>query len=142
MAGALAAAAVLTTGCVVASPDSDTYADAASLGLGTAASDVATVETMLRLLDAGKISRPFVVAQLRYNEKSLSQASQDLGSLNPPPDQDTLAKDASEVFDDAEGAVEDARVAVHRRKTSDYVGLADNLADVAARIEQLEKGAS
>jgi hypothetical protein len=142
LASALATAAVLTSGCVVASPDSDTYGDAAASTLGTAASEVATIETMLRLLDEGKISRPVVVTQLRYSEKSLGRATQSLGSLNPPRDRDTLAQQAGQLLDEAAGHVQDARVAIHRGRTGDYTELADDLDGLARELQDLETSAS
>lgn len=134
--------ALTTSGCVVASPDADTYADAAASTLGTAASEVATVEDLLRLLESHKIFSPTVVAQLRYSEDTLAKASQSFGSLNPPPSQDKLNQEVSQLLDDAESLLGDARVAVHRDEKASYSGIADDLRSLATQLQDLEKSAS
>ena len=141
-AGAGAAAllcAALLSGCVVASPDDDTYRDASVSTLGTAASEVATVETLVTLLEDGRIPRPAVVAQLRYSEKSLGSTSQGFTTHNPPSGAHDLEHEVGDLLDEAEGTVADTRIAVHAEATSDYARLAQDLADLARRIEDLEK---
>ena len=137
-AAVLMCLAVLS-GCVVASPDDDTYRDAASSTLGTAASEVSTVETLVMLLDDGRIPRPAVVAQLRYSEKSLGSTSQGFTGLNPPSGAHDLDHEVDDLLDEAEGTVADTRVAVHAEATSDYARLAHDLSDLVRRIEDLEK---
>ena len=139
---ALASALLLTSGCVVASPDADTYGDAAASTLGTAVSEVATVKTLLQLLVAGDIQRPAVVAQLRYSEESLSRSAQGLGSLNPPPEQDMLSEEAGRLLDEAESLLQRARIAIHRHEDAQYPGIADDLDALGTELEVLEKSAS
>lgn len=132
----------LVSGCVVASPDADTYEDAAATALASAGSEVATVEKMVSLLEDGKITRPAVVAQLRYSEKGLAQAAQGFSDLNTPVGQDGLADDAGAVLDDAETALSDTRLAVHRDEEADYPVLAAQLRDVGRRLTALEESVS
>lgn len=139
---ALASALLITSGCVVASPDADTYGDAAAASLGTAVSEVATVRTLLELLVSGDIQRPAVVTQLRYSEDALAAASQGFSSLNPPVEKDKLSEQTGRVLDEAETVVQDARVAVHRGEKADYRQIAQDLDDVGARLEKLEASAS
>lgn len=138
----LVALLLLSSGCVVASPDADTYGDAAASTLGTAVSEVATVRTLLELLDSGDIQRPAVVAQLRYSEDALSRAAQGFESLNPPPEQDVLSDETGRLLDEAESALRDARVAIHRSSKADYPKIAKDLDDLGARLEKLETSAS
>lgn len=139
---ALVGVMLLTSGCVVASPDPDTYGDAAASTLGTAISEVATVQTLLDLLDAGDIQRPPVVVQLRDSEEALSRAAQGLGSLNPPTARDQLAEQSGELLDEAESLLQDARIAVHRGEKSDYPGISAQLDVLHTELEALEKRAS
>ena len=139
---ALASALLLTSGCVVASPDADTYGDAAASTLGTAVSEVATVRTLLELLDSGDIQRSAVVTQLRHSEDALAAASQGFGSLNPPVQKDLLNEEAGRLLDEAESLLQDARVAVHRGDKADYRQIATDLDDLGAMLEKLEAGAS
>lgn len=139
---ALAGAVLLMSGCVVASPDTDTYADAAASTLGAAASEVATVKTLLELLDAGDIQRPAVVTQLRYSEETLAHSSQGLSALNPPPELDMLAEQAGGLLDEAETLLQDARIAVHRHQEADYPQLAADLDALGTELEDLETSTS
>lgn len=138
--GALLAVVILavSSGCVVASPDADTYQDAAASSIGTAASEVATVQMLLDLLDRDRITSSAVVAQLRYSEKNLAKAAQGLTGLNPPPSQDGISTKAGDLFDKAESLVEDARVAVHRSETSDYPRIAGELKALGSDLQALE----
>jgi len=139
---AFAGLLLLTSGCVVASPDDDTYGDAAASTLGTAVSEVATVKTLLDLLVSGDIQRPAVVAQLRYSEEALGRASQSFGSLNPPPESDGLEEEAGQLLEDAEALLQDARIAIHRHKSADYAEIASELDALHTQLEDLEKRAS
>jgi len=139
---AIAIALSTLSGCVVASPDADTYGDAAASTLGTAVSEVATVRTLLELLDSGDIQRPAVVTQLRYSEKSLSQASQSFGSLNPPPAGDRISDEAGPLLDRAEALLQDARIAVHRDDKAKYRTIAKDMDSLETQLEHLEASAS
>ena len=142
MAAIVIGALLALSGCVVASPDADTYGDATASTLGTAASEVATVKTLLTLLDSHKIPRPAVVTQLRYSEENLAKASQGFGSLNPPPEHDELERRAGRLLDDAGSLLQGARVAVHRHDTAEYAGIADDLEALAQQLQDLETSAS
>jgi cytochrome c556 len=142
--GALVAVLILaiSSGCVVASPDADTYRDAAASNLGTAASEVATVQMMLELLDKHRITTSAVVAQLRYSEKNLATAAQGLTGLNPPASEDAVSTKAGKLFDQAESLVDEARVAVHRSKTTDYPQIAKALKTLGSDLQDLESSVS
>jgi hypothetical protein len=133
---------LILSGCVVASPDTDTYDDAAATTLGTAGSEVSTVEKLLTLLDEDKIMRPTVVAQLRYSETNLSGASDDFDSLNPPTSADPLQKRVSDLLSKAEDSVQEARIAVHRDQRSRYTSIAKNLSSLADTMNRVEKSVS
>jgi hypothetical protein len=132
----------VSSGCVVASPDTDTYEDAAASSLGAAASEVATVQMLLDLLDRHRITSSAVVAQLRYSEKNLAKAAQGLTGLNPPPSEDGISTKAGDLFDQAETLVEDARLAVHRSETTQYASIARSLAALGKDLQTLEGKAS
>jgi hypothetical protein len=66
---------VLGSGWVPASPDVDTYDDKARLTLGSAVSEVRTIETILRTLHEDRMFRPTAIAQLRYSQSALDTAT-------------------------------------------------------------------
>lgn len=136
---ALAVAVALCSGCVVASPDDDTFGDAAVSTLGTAASEVGTIGSMLDLLDDDRITRPVVVSQLRHSEASLDQAAAGFEALNPPPGTDALAQEAGDLLDRSADALQDARQAVRRRQISDYAVIARDLRAVADDLQALQR---
>lgn len=142
--GAAAAVSMLVlllvplTGCVPASPDTDTYRDAAAQTLGTAVSEVATVEKLLRLLADGDMLRPFAVTQLRYSEDGLEKSTSWFSGLNPPVGSDPLDRRAGRLLEDAGDLVADARVAVHRDQPGRYPTIADDLAKLGTKLERLE----
>lgn len=138
----LATALLLTSGCVVASPDADTYEDAAASTLGTTISEVATVQKLIELLHDGDIPRPAVVAQLRHSEEGVSRVAAGFGSLNPPREQDLLSEQAAQLLDEAESMLQRARVAVHRSSTGEYQQIAQDLGTLATQLEELEASAS
>ena len=135
---ALVLALVLGGGCVPASPDPDTYRDAAAQTLGTAVSELATVEEMLRLLVADKIMRPAAVTQLRYSEDGLEKSTQWFTGLNPPTGSDGFGKRLGTLLQDGGDLLADARVAVHRGEESRYTRIADDLKKLGDRLDKIE----
>ena len=135
---ALVLALGLGGGCVPASPDPDTYRDAAAQTLGTAVSELATVEEMLRLLVADKIMRPAAVTQLRYSEDGLEKSTQWFTGLNPPTGSDGFGKRLGTLLQDGGDLLADARVAVHRGEESRYTRIADDLKKLGDRLDKIE----
>lgn len=136
---AAAVLAALLTGCVPASPDTDTYDDKVRLTLGSAVGEVRTVERLLQTLHEDRMLRPTAVAQLRYGEDSLGTATKALTELNPPPGRDRLADRADTLLTDADDAMAAARLAVERSQVDAYPRLARDLERVAVAMEQVEE---
>ena len=137
-APATAALAALLAGCVPASPDTDTYDDKAAQTLGSAVSDVRTVQRLLETSYDGRMLRPTAIAQLRYSEDALDTATKAFTELNPPPQRDRLNTRVSTLLGDAGDLLAEARVAVERRNRPDYPGLAKDLDALAADLEKVE----
>lgn len=128
----------MASGCVVASPDADTYEDAAASSVGSVAGEVATVQLLLDLLDRHRITDAAVVTQLRYSEKNLAAAAQGLTGLNPPAEEDPVSSKAGDLFEQAENLVESARIAVHRENTAQYATIASSLKALGTKLQKLE----
>ena len=126
------------TGCVPQSPDTDTYRDAAAQTLGTAVSEVATVEQILRLLGEGDMLRPVAVTQLRYSEDGLEKSTSWFTGLNPPTGSDLLEQRTGTLLQRAGDLVAEARVAVHRDAAGRYPGIAARLASLGSKLDKLE----
>jgi len=131
-------ASVLVGGCVPASPDHDTYQDAAGQTLETAVSEVTTVATLLRLLERDKLPRPAAVAQLRYSQQGLDQSSGWFTGLTPPPGADGLADQVGTALDDAADLISLSRTAVHRNQPGQYLRLAERLDSLGNTLERQE----
>jgi len=134
----LVALVPVSTGCVVASPDTDTYDDAARQTVDTAISEATTVETLLHLLVDDRIPRPAVVAQLRYSEQGLDHASSWFTGLNQPVGSDPTAARLGALLQDAGDLVGDARVAVHRDQEGQYADIAGALHRSVGRLQDAE----
>ena len=143
VAAAQALAAVALSGavlarCVPASPDADTYDDSAAQTVGSAISDVRTVQRLLETLSDDRMLRPVAVAELRYSEERLGKVTQAFTELNPPPQRDRLAQQLSTLLEDGGDLLAESRVAVHRHETGEYSSLATDLERLAADMEELE----
>lgn len=131
-----------SAGCVVASPDANTYRDAAAQTSEGAISDLATVEQLLRLLHRDGVPRPAAVSELRTSEASLAKSSDWFTSLNPPAGSEPVAVHLADLLETASGLVDQSRLAVHRHATDEYLPLAARLAALTNRLERLDAGLS
>ena len=130
---------LVVAACTPASPDVDTYEQRVSLTLGTAVSDVATVERVLRLLDRGELFAPTAVTQIRNSEDGLGTAATALEEVNPPPPSDALSERCGNLLDQAEDLLQEARIKVKRGEAAVYADLAAKLAALGDELERLEK---
>jgi len=135
-------AIVLSSACVPASPDENTYEQKTSTTLGAAVSELATTAINLEQLAQGRIFRPAVLTQLRYSEDNLGTATKSLTELNPPVAADRLHRRSVTLLGDAEDLLATSRIAVHRRQQGRYVDLVGELRSLADDLEALEKQAS
>jgi hypothetical protein len=130
-------AVALASGCST-SPNASDYREQASLTLGTAVSEVATLRHVMAELAEGDTFRQSALTQLRYSEKSLGSATQSFGSLNPSPSTDRVQQASSRLLGDAEELLTEVRIAVHRRRTDTYPELVDDLSKMGTQLEDLE----
>ena len=137
VAGAVAAAALLA-GCVPMTPDADTYDDKAYQTLGSAISDVTTVQRIVQTSKDGRMLGPTATAQLRYSEDGLDTATKAFTELTPPPSRDRLDHRVSTLLGQAGDLLAEARVALERDSVSEYAGLVKNLGKLATELEKLE----
>jgi len=134
----LGAVVALGAGCVPASPDANTYRDAASQSIGTAVSELATIEEMLRLLASDDIMRPAVVTQLRYSEDGLEKSTQWFTGLNPPTGSDGFGKRVGTLLQRGGNLLTEARIAVHRGQVDRYTRIADDLKTLGDHLDKVE----
>jgi hypothetical protein len=127
------------TGCVPASPDADTYEDKAVLTLGSALSEVATVQLTLEQLDKETIFRAAALTTLRYSEDNLGTAAKSFTELNPPPIDGRLYERCNSVLGDAEDLLAEVRIAVERGRVGQYLSLLRQLQKLSDRLDRMEK---
>jgi hypothetical protein len=130
---------LLLSGCVPASPDEDTYKGKASLTLGSASSEVSTVQHILELLDAHRIFRPTAITQMRDSQSSLDTNTGAFNEINPPPALDGLYQHTNTLLSDSMDTIRAARLAIERHEAGRYSALAHKLGRLADRIDALEK---
>jgi hypothetical protein len=134
----LGAVVPLTGGCVVASPDTNTYDDAARQAVRSVISESTTVEKLLCLLIDDDIPRSPVVAQLRYSEQGLLGATSWFTGLDQPVGSDATAARLGMLMQDAGDLVVNARIAIHRNQESQYADIAQALDRVVRDLQRAE----
>jgi hypothetical protein len=136
------ALAVLLGGCVPADPDDDTYLGKVSVTLGAALSEVATVRTVLEMLQDGKMFRSTAIVQVRESQSSLDTNAGAFNEINPPPDLDPIYTETNSLLSNATDSVEAARLAIHRHQVGSYSPVAEHLGEIADKLDALEARAS
>ena len=136
---ALVASLSTASACVPASPSPATYEDKAATTLGSAVSEVSTVQLTLRQLDRGATFRPTTLTVLRSSEDSLDTATTAFTELNPPPVDDRLHARTTRVLGDAQDLLARARIAVVRDRPQEYPSLLDDLDRLHRRLDTFEK---
>ncbi len=130
LAGALLVLA-LCSGCVVASPDTDTFRDATATAVEAGLSETATAHEVTRLLDHGDVPHPVAVTLLRDAEEALGAAAASYAALNAPAGQDALQQSVTDVLDDAGDAIHAARAALHRGDDAGVAAEGERLGELA-----------
>jgi hypothetical protein len=127
-------AAVSLGGCVTPATGSDSYRDKAVTSVRAATSEVGTSLLTVRLLRHHRIMQPYADETITANETALGSISAAFGSVQPPPEDDGVRSDVSDVLSAAEDAVAAARIAARR---SDRVGLAKAAHDLCTAARDL-----
>jgi hypothetical protein len=116
-----------------------TYDDKASQTLGSAVSEVRTVQRVMETSYDGRMLRPTARTQMRYSEDALDTATSAFTELNPPPTRDRVFERANTLLGDAGDLVTRARITLERSEERRYPGLAKQLGRTANQLERLEE---
>jgi hypothetical protein len=125
--------------CEPASPGPGAYQEKARVTLGSALSEVATVELALTQLEHGRMFRPATLTTFRYSEDNLDSASTSFTELNPPPTSDRLYQRCSTELEDAGDLLAQARIAVERHDVGEYPSLLRQLKKMSDRLDAFER---
>jgi hypothetical protein len=129
---------VLLSGCIPANPDDDTYKAKASVTVGGALSQVATVQKILESLHQDKLFRTTAIAQMRSSQSSLDTNAGAFNEVHPPPDLDHLYGRINTLLSDANDTAFQARLAIERHEPGRYPRLARDLGKIASQLSKLQ----
>jgi hypothetical protein len=137
-AAGLAVLLALTTGCAPGTPDGDSWRIDAQRAVSDASSAVQTAELALRQNRRGRVFDHYLQTVLVDAEKSVSKASDSIGSRQPPRTEQERYQTVTGQIDEAAGLVSTARIAVVDRESDRYSALADRLSQAADALQKLE----
>jgi hypothetical protein len=126
-------------GCTVASPSPAAYRERTALVITDAISHVATAQKVLEASQDDKILGAYALATVRSSDDTLNTAVGAYEELYPPRSMDPTFNRASSLLGDATDLVTAARIALYRHDRADYPGLVDDLEQLTAELERLEK---
>jgi hypothetical protein len=138
----MAVVAVCLGGCVTPATGSDSYRDKAVTSVRAATSEVATTRLTIALLRHHRIMRPYADETITASETALGSISSTFGSVQPPPEDDGVRSDVSDVLSAAEDAVAGARIAARRSDREGLVTAAHDLRTVADDLAAAERSLS
>jgi hypothetical protein len=112
--GALLSASVLA-GCVTPATGNDSYRAKARSSVQSAISETETVRIVLRTLQRDGIFATTADETVTSSETALGSISAAFGSVQPPPEGDSIHDGTSALLSDTEDALVAARIAVRRK---------------------------
>ena len=130
---------IILTGCTVpAAPDRAAWRSQAAQALEDTASDVATVELVLRQERQDRLPGKYAVVVAVDSEESAGKSGEAFTSLQPPPGQRAAYDRVGQLLDDAQGLLSEARIALADGATGDYPPLIARLARLGDRLERVQ----
>ena len=130
---------VLLAGCVSPALGPSSYRGKGQAAVQAALSEVETVRLVIEQLQRARIPTAYADETVSASEQALSSISDSFGSVQPPRQSDEVRSEVSELLDDANDVVGDARVATRRTDRAKLADLAGELHDLADRLRQAEE---
>lgn len=134
--GAVAAVLALTA-CAPQSPDRSSWTDQAHTAVEDVASEVATVQLLLRLVGEGKVPGKYQQVVSQDSETAVGETLASFGGEQPPPADDDLYRRTTGALSDASDLLADVRIALVRRDTGAYPAMRDELDALQERLSGL-----
>ena len=128
--------ALATAGCAPQSPDRSSWVDQGHKSLHDTASEVATVQLLLRLQDQGKVPGKYQQVVAQDSETAVAKTMDTFGGEQPPPGDDKTYTQVTTLMSDASDLLAKVRIAIVRRDEAAYPGLADDLTDIHRKLLQ------
>jgi hypothetical protein len=123
--------------CGTTTPDRSAYREQAELAVGTALSEVRTVELLLRAEHDEKVLGGYRTTVLRSSGDSLDRTRRTFAGLLPPPGEDRTAGRITALLEKAGQQVGAASLAVHRADRASYGQLVRGLDRTATALSRL-----
>jgi hypothetical protein len=133
-----AAGLALLTACAPQAPDDSSWRDQAHQSLEDVGSNVSTMSMVLRLAQKGRMFGKYQQVVALNSETNAGRTTDHFSGEQPPPQEDSTYHDVTTVLSDAGDLLSDVRIALVRRDSSQYAGLARELAGMTARLSKAE----
>ena len=140
--GPLAALLVVClSGCVVPARDAGAFTANAKAALSSAVSEARTGSLVLRARVAGKVTNAYADTVVTDSESAIGPIEDSFGNVDPPDaPEDQLRTDVMTMLGDTADAFATARIAVRRDDARQMATAAEELAQLADRMDRSQEG--
>jgi hypothetical protein len=137
--GVLSAALLcVLTACAPQAPDHSSWRDQAHLSLQDVASNVATMSLVVQFAREERIFGKYQQVVALNSETNAGRTADHFSAEQPEPRDDATYKRVTSLMSDATDLLSDVRIALVRRDTAAYPGLARQLARMTDRLDRAE----
>jgi len=124
--------------CAPQAPDHSSWRDQAHLSIEDVASNVSTMSLLLRLVREDRMFGKYQQIVALNSETNAGRTADHLGAVQPVPEDDATYKRVTSLLSDATDLLSEVRIALVRRHSQAYPGLAEDLAKMTDRLDKAE----
>jgi hypothetical protein len=133
-----AAVGVGLTACAPQAPDHSSWRDQAHLSIEDVASNVSTMSLLLKLVREGRMFGKYQQIVALNSETNAGRTSSHFSAEQPEPADDATYRRVTSLLSDAGDLLSEVRIALVRRDSSKYAGLARQLQQMTDRLDKAE----
>src|SRR3954453_9420988 len=136
--GAVLVALCVLSACAPQAPDHSSWRDQAHLSVQDVASNVSTMSLVLQLVGEDRMFGMYQQVVALNSETNAGRTASHFSAEQPEPRDDVTYKRVTSLLSDATDLLSDVRIALVRRDTAAYPGLARQLARMTERLDRAE----
>lgn len=131
---------LLLSACAPQAPDHTSWTDQARQSLEDTASQVATVELLLRLEGQGKVPGKYQQVVAQDSEAAAGATMARFSGEQPVPRDDPTYRHVTSLMSEASDLLSEARIAIVRRDSDQYPHLLDELETINRKLTETSEG--
>lgn len=124
--------------CAPQAPDRSSWHDQAHLSIEDVASNVSTMTLLLRLVREDRMFGKYQQVVALNSETNAGRTADHLSAEQPVPEDDATYKRVTALLSDATDLLSEVRIALVRRDSREYPGLAEDLSKMTDRLDRAE----